>query len=536
MRYPRIRTVLLAGGLLILALPLTGIWLLRIYESALIRQTETELNAQAATFAAVFRLGWLAVASPDALPAMPAALPRPATSANDPTADARLPSLDLADDPVLPPPFTAAAPLPATPEPYAATVGRELLPVLRDTQKVTLAAIRLLDAKGVVVATTGEHAGASLADLQEVAAALTGTASATLRRRGQTRGPVAPWSISRGSSLRVFVAHPVVAEGRVLGAVLLSRTPATIEQALYGKRYQLALLAVVLVGSVVGVTFVTGRLISRPIRVVRDGAQRIAAGQAGGFDPPRGPMTREAAELATSIAVMAETLASRADYIRAFAADASHELKTPLAAMRGAVELLREHAGEMSAAERRHFLDNLASDVDRLERLVRRLLDLARAESRDRRGNARTAVAAVAGAVAQLYGERGLQIALEGGSDVQVAIDGDALSEVLAGLAENVVQHAPGAAARIAWRAERDETVVDFADDGPGISPANAPQIFDRFFTTARERGGTGLGLAIARARLATYGGGIELVPSSRGAAFRIRLRLATCSPPAPGA
>ena len=61
-------------------------------------------------------------------------------------------------------------------------------------------------------------------------------------------------------------------------------------------------------------------------------------------------------------------------------------------------------------------------------------------------------------------------------------------------------------------------------DDGPGVSPGNAARVFDPFFTTARDRGGTGLGLAIVRALIAAHGGTIALVPSPRGASFRIEL------------
>jgi signal transduction histidine kinase len=99
--------------------------------------------------------------------------------------------------------------------------------------------------------------------------------------------------------------------------------------------------------------------------------------------------TREIAELSHSLVTMAETLEARADYIRGFAAEVSHEFKTPLAAMRGTVELLQEHLATMTEAERRSFLANLAEDVTRLDRLVRRLLDLARADVMRRSGPGR---------------------------------------------------------------------------------------------------------------------------------------------------
>src|SRR5687768_18243365 len=104
-RRPRLRTVLLVVNLVLLGLPLTGIWLLRLYESALIRQTESELLAQASVLAASYRVAW--TASGGIVEAMPAA--------SVPAGDPHRPwpplsaTLDLADDHVLPPPLPALA-------------------------------------------------------------------------------------------------------------------------------------------------------------------------------------------------------------------------------------------------------------------------------------------------------------------------------------------------------------------------------------------------------------------------------------------
>src|SRR5262249_37442507 len=122
------------------------------------------------------------------------------------------------------------------------------------------------------------------------------------------------------------------------------------------------------------------RLITRPIAAVVAQAGRAAAGERNAIAPLAHYGTLEVAELSKSLVRMAATLEARADYIRGFAAEVSHEFKTPLAAMRGTVELLSERLAEMSPEERRRFLDNLAGDVARLDRLVQRLLELARAD------------------------------------------------------------------------------------------------------------------------------------------------------------
>ena len=530
LRRPRIWALLLVCNLVLLALPLTGVWLLRIYESALIRQTESELIAQAAMLAASFRVAWLDAGGQVQLEAMPAARspvelvvfspgqrPWPPWSA----------VLDLSDDPILTPPAEAIAPTRAA-DPFALAAGRLLQPVLREAQTVTLAGIRMVDSTGIVIASTGGEMGASLAAQHEIAAALAGAAVSTLRERIPEGEPAPLHSISRNSPLRVFVALPALENGRVLGAVMVSRTPRSLAQALYGKRLHLAVLALTLVGGGALIAWIIALMVSRPVRAVMLQARRVASGERGAVAPLSGPMPREIADLSDSIVSMAATLERRADYIRGFAAEISHEFKTPLTSLHGTIEILRDHLMQMSAAERRQFLDNLQADVDRLNKLVRRLLDLARADMRRRSGEERTQLHELLPMLVRHYRDQGLDLAIDAGPSAAVAIDPDSLQVVLDNLIENVRQHAgPGAKARLSWRLDKGMVLVRLADDGLGISAGNAGRIFDRFFTTARERGGTGLGLAIARSQLAAFGGSIALVPSERGATFEIALSLA---------
>ena len=166
-RKPRIRTVLLAVNLFLLSLPLAGVWGLRLYESALVRQTESELVVQAAVIGAAYKVAWrraAAAADPagraTALEDLPPAPSRPA-GADGPWTP-RFATLDLAEDPILPPPGPAT--LPALPvDPWAARAGEALQAVLADARLVTLAGMRVLDARGTVVATSREELGLSLA-------------------------------------------------------------------------------------------------------------------------------------------------------------------------------------------------------------------------------------------------------------------------------------------------------------------------------------------------------------------------------------
>ncbi len=503
-RKPRIRSVLLAVNLVLLALPLGGFAMLRLYESALVQQTETELIAQAAVLAAAYRSAW---AGPQgSAPVAGDWAPRPAR-------------LDLARDAVLPAPPPAQPP-PAPAEPRAVLAGAALQPVLVEARRSTLAAMRLLDRNGVVVASSGEEMGLSLAAQEEVAAALAGQPASGLRQRPE-RSRVRPSSISRSATLRVFVAQPVWQDGVVVGAVLLSRTPPTLDQALWPKRWELAGLLAALLAAAGLLALFTAYTVSRPIQAVAAQARAVAAGARVPLLRTRRAAVREADELWQAIQTMAGTLERRADYIGAFAAEVSHEFKTPLTGLRGALELLQDHAEAMSAEERARFLRQAAGDVERLERLVRRLLELARAEAPAPRGAEHCDIAEVA---REAVATSGLAVTVEG-APTQAAIGAEALRAVLANLLDNVRQHAgPGAQVRIGWVAENGRIRLDFRDDGGGISAGNAPRVFDRFFTTAREAGGTGLGLAIARSRLEAAGGGITLLPAAKGAHFVVSI------------
>ena len=530
---PRLATVLVLITLAVGVLPLGGIAVLRIYESALVRQTESELIAQGALIAASYRAQFERLsASPRNKPGVPAGYGNPVTSAPRPQdPDTRLQPryavLDLATDPVLPPPDDAQ-PAPAAAHPAAVAAGLELTSILRETQRITLAGIRITDPAGVVVATTREELGGSIVHREEVRRALTGEFVSAMRWRGSAGEPRPPLdSISRGARIRVYVAVPIVSSGgRVIGSVLLARTPWNIAQALYGKRRELALGGALLLAVAVGIALLTSLTIGRPVRALREQARRAARGERGAVTPLARAGTREIAELSETVAEMARTLEQRANYISDFAAHVSHEFKTPLTAMQGAVEMLREHGASMSDAERTRFFDILEGDTRRLSQLVRRLLELARADMTPAAATATVDVGTALHAAAGRYREPELVTELRLPVEpLRAAIPGDTLESIVGSLLDNVQAHAgPRASARLSAARTGSDIEIFVRDDGAGISPANQARVFEPFFTTARERGGTGLGLSIARSLTRAHGGDLELLPSTRGTLFRLQL------------
>ncbi len=539
-RRPRLklRHLLLAVNLTVLWLPLLGLEALRLYDSALVRQTESELIAQTAFVAASYRaaLARLApqvVTDPDY--GRPLAAPWREPDRGETRWRPRPAQLDLAEDAVYPPPPETALPT-TPPDPYAQAVGQELQALLDDAQVMTLAGIAVTDAQGTVVATTGPSLGRSLTGFEEVRRTLTGEPVSLLRRRLPDSPAPAIDSISRGTLLRVFVAAPILQDQRIVAAVLVWRTPMALSQVLHGKRYHLLLATVLLLGTVALMAVFTSFTVVRPLQALVRQAQRATAGEKGAVTPLAHPVTQEVAELSQAVTTMAQHLEQRADYIRTFAAHVSHEFKTPLAAIRGAVELLRDHFDTMTAAERERFLGNLDQDAARLERLVRRLLELARADVMQASATDRAEVAAVMRRLAARYQNPGFKVTVvEPWPSVSVAMAEDVLESILSNLLDNARQHGGDAVSvtgAVVGSGADAVLRIEISDNGPGISAANAARVFEPFFTTARAQGGTGLGLAVVKALVMAHRGAIELLDSAAGTRLRIQLPLGSATQP----
>lgn len=495
-----IRTILLATFIFVAALPGVGAVALRVYENTLVQQTEAELIAQGAVLAAAYRSAW----------GDPAQGRRPL--APEP------PRIDLRADPVLP----AAHPSPnaGVPDPRAVVVGRQLAPVVADAAAVTLAGVRLMDGGGIVVAGPDEL-GWSYRGLDEVERALAGRSSTVLRTRFENpyglRSPL-EW-LSRAVTIRVHHARPVIVGERVVGVVMLSRSPRGLFVGIYQDRGKIALGVALILVTLLFLAGLLSRGIARPIRDLTRASNEVARGHVVIPDPPATAAV-EIRDLYANFATMAERIEARERYLRDFAAAVSHEFKTPLTGIRGALELLAEH--EMDEEQRRRFLANAGADAERLSRLVQRLLDLARADMGGAGDGSCDPVAVAAG-----LAEGADDIVLQSQSDLpKAAIAADTLATVLTILVENSRQ-AGAKRIEIDIGATAPGIVILCGDDGPGIPPADRDRIFEPFFTARRASGGTGLGLPIARSLLAAAGATISLVEADRGAKFAISLAAA---------
>jgi signal transduction histidine kinase len=356
--------------------------------------------------------------------------------------------------------------------------------------------------------------------------ALRGEPFSVLRRRISDMDDAPLASLSRDTGVRVTVALPVLEGERVWGAVVLSRTPMTFAKALYADRWNLTATGLVMLGVVALMSLAAAALVVRPVRSLVRQTRAIAASAPEGFEPVARPVVAELAELSESLAGMATALRDRNQYIRSFAANVSHEFKTPLASIQGAVELLRDSIERMSPEQRERFLANIDADARRLTRLVQRLLELARADSMVAQP-ASTELAPLLASLAERARAEGFTVKVAPvPAGLQVGLPGEVLADILWQLVTNAHQHGgEGLHVRLSvdTLAGGRQVRVVVKDDGKGISESNRARIFDAFFTTARERGGTGLGLTIAQSMLRAFGASLELLPAEGpGAAFAV--------------
>lgn len=274
--------------------------------------------------------------------------------------------------------------------------------------------------------------------------------------------------------------------------------------------------------------FIAAGYHARRIRRLEEAAERVALGD---FSVPI-PVgaNDELGQLAETLDQMRRRLRGLETARRDFIANASHELRTPIASLGGFIELLDDDP-EPDAETRHEFVRTMRGQIERLTKLSTDLLDLSRldadalslqSEPIDLGGLA-SEVAAEFAAAAERHDSR---VEVEGGSQEPLAqADRARTAQILRILIDNALKHtAPGTEISIAPASTTTEACLTVSDDGPGIDPRSRDRIFDRFYT-ADSVSGSGLGLAIARELARAMGGDVALVPRrGRGATFNLIL------------
>ncbi|GAA4629641.1 hypothetical protein GCM10023196_051790 [Actinoallomurus vinaceus] len=329
-------------------------------------------------------------------------------------------------------------------------------------------------------------------------------------------------SLPGGAPARMLARR--IRHGRVL-AVAVSTHPA--EAARHRLTWVLFLAAPGLVAVLTVAGWCVLRAALRPVRALTREASAISSLDTG-RRLPSVPGDDEIAELARTLDAMLARLRVSFERERAFVDDAGHELRSPIAVLRGQLELALAATGHREEIER--SLQASLAETDRLTRLAEDLLLLARERAGTLllRREPLDLLDLAAAEARRLEPILGLRTDVTG-DPVVVDADGDRLRQVLTNLAANSA--AAGARAlRLTISREPDEVTIEAADDGPGFAPGLLDSAFERFARgdTARTRGtpGAGLGLSIVRSVVAAHGGMVDAKngPPLGGAVITIRL------------
>ena len=347
---------------------------------------------------------------------------------------------------------------------------------------------------------------------REVLSALEGHPDAYTRIRG------------RAPAVFLFVTEPIRHRGEVVGAVYVTRSTRPVLAELYKIRTGLIEVLAVALFVTLLLTLVLAWSISRPLSRLARAARRIARGERGVKVPVGGG--GEIRDLGDAFATMTTRLDTRMRYISDFTADVAHELKSPLTSIRGAAELLGEGAADDPVARKR-FLANIGLDVERLNRLVMRLLELSRIDASQEPMEPLELDPLIRRVVDRTHTpERPVEVSWHTPLRSWRGREED-LERAVLNLVENGLRFSPdGVPVEIHIRQVPERRLaIEVRDHGPGVPLADRERIFERFFTTDTDRAGTGLGLAIVKSVAIAHGGSVELVsPESGGALFRLVL------------
>ncbi|WP_031105048.1 sensor histidine kinase [Streptomyces sp. NRRL S-146] len=273
-----------------------------------------------------------------------------------------------------------------------------------------------------------------------------------------------------------------------------------------------------LLGVVAAVTWLVTRRALRPVEGIRREMAAITQSEDLARRVPEPDTHDEIARLASTTNATLAALETSVERQRRFVADASHELRSPIASLRTQLEVAAAHPELLD-------LDGAVEDTVRLQRLAADLLLLARLDAGERLGDARVDLAGLAREAAE--GRTGVTVDAE---PVEVAGSRGQLGRVLANLLDNAQRHARSAVT-VHVRREGDRAVVGVADDGDGVPEDDRERIFERFVrldaARSRDDGGAGLGLAIARDVAVRHGGTLTAGRGPAGGAlFELRLPL----------
>ncbi len=392
---------------------------------------------------------------------------------------------------------------------FDAAARREFSAQVYDLHKTEVdMGLYITDAEGTVLFDSegGVAEGENFLSRHDVAETLRGGYGARSTRGG---------GADRGAAA-LFVAAPIYHGGEIVGVASVSKPKAATFTFREGTRRRInGLIWIALLACLLGAVSVVGWFL-RPVR--RLTAYARAVGQGRRVPPPK-LGSGELHALATALEEMRETLENR-KYVETYVGSLTHEMKSPVAGIRGASELLAE--GGMSPGQRGRFIENIRSETVRLQRIIDRLLALSALEARKAlEAPVRIDLAAVARRVCDDHAAaaEAKGLALEFQADGPSSVEGEEflIEMAIANLLQNAIDFSPpggtvGICVEGAPGGEAERVVVD--DMGPGIPDYATDRVFERFFSLGHPdtgRKSSGLGLCFVREAAELHGGQVKV-------------------------
>jgi two-component system sensor histidine kinase CreC len=323
-------------------------------------------------------------------------------------------------------------------------------------------------------------------------------------------------------STALYVGAPIYLNGHVNGVLTVVEPTASIDAFLRLARPAFVRAALLTIGIAALLSLALSYLLTRPI----DRLARYADGIRLGKRPPFPKLGRtEIADLGLALRRMQEALEGR-QYAEEYVQTLTHELKSPLSAIRGAAELLQE---EMPQQQQARFIGNIRTEAERIARIVDRMLDLARLENRREKPEMEPVeLDAMVRTVAESHEPllAGKNVKMEIAVPDRLTLNGNPflLHQALENLVHNAIEFSPtGGTVKVEVIADRDRATIAITDEGPGIPGYALDRIFDRFYSLGRPDTGkksTGLGLNLVREVAKSHGGTIRVVNRPEGGAL----------------
>lgn len=369
----------------------------------------------------------------------------------------------------------------------------------------------VVDRNGYLISSTDptHSLGDDYVSRPEIAAALLGNPSSGSRP-----------SVTVGEDL-VYVAVPVLSGAEVLGAVRITYPKSVLDARVNEQLRGLLIAAAVSIAMAIAVAILFAQTVSRPLEDLRRATDELASGRLDVLAPESGP--RETRQLARSFNSMASRLGNLINRQKSFAGDASHQLRTPLTALRLRLEQASEMASTNPDATREH-LEEALNETDRLTHLVEQLLQLARAEGSVLQATSFDVAELVNERVEHwtyLAAERGIAIVAADVVAIEVTLSELALREILDNYLDNAIEASP-AGSRIELMVVQGAIDIDIVirDHGRGLTDEQRRNAFDRFWRApgdSNRRSGSGLGLAVVAQLADAAGLRVELRSSPSG-------------------